>query len=155
MKDLTLFTVHASSKPYQPGFGNDKKDIVIIPVMERKKILRVQYQALAAISIAEIIAKIEKGDTLEIWMDEKNATLFASTGSGGMAEIVLISKNGTPIISDIAYNKVLGGSGAVGWWLLVLAASMVPYFFIYNPKFSPVFTFLIIIAAMICWFVLF
>jgi hypothetical protein len=72
-----------------------------------------------------------------------------------MAEIVLISKNGTPIISADAYNKVLGVSSSVGWWILALAASMIPYFFISQPKISPVYTFLLVLAAIIVWFVLF
>jgi len=154
-KDLSRFTVHTLNNPYQPGMGTDKKDLIIIPVAEGKKLLRVQYQALASVSKEIIIEKIGKGDTLEVWMDAKNATLFSSTGSGGMAEIVLISKNGTPIISADTYNKVLGVGGSVGWGILALASSMIPYFFISRPKFSPVYTFLIMLAALICWFVIF
>jgi hypothetical protein len=127
----------------------------VIPVAEGKKLLRVQYLSLAAAPMETIIEKIDRGDSLQVWMDEKNATLFAATGSGGMAEILLISKNSSPIISVDAYNKVMGVSGSVGWGILLLAASMIPYFFIARPKFSPVYTFLLVLAGLIGWFLLF
>jgi hypothetical protein len=155
MEDLTRFTVHVLNNPYQPGLGTDKKELIIIPVAEGKKSLMVQYQALAAVSKEAIVENIRKGDTLEVWMNEKNAALFSSAGSGGMAEIVLIEKNGSSIISAEAYNKVLGMSSSVGWWILALAASMLPYFFIPKPRVSPVYTFLLVLAAIVTWFVLF
>jgi hypothetical protein len=152
---LHKFTVHVLNKPYQPGMGNKKKDMVVIPVAEGKKLLRVQYLSLAAAPMAMIIENINPGDSLEVWMDEKNASLFAASGSGGMAEVLLINKNSTPIISVDAYNKVMGVSGSVGWGILLLAASMIPYFFISRPKFSPVYTFLLVLAGLIAWFLLF
>lgn len=153
--ELQKFTVHVLNKPYQPGMENNKKNMVLIPVAEGKKLLRVQYFSLAATPMETIIEKINPGDSLEVWMDEKNAALFLAKGSGGMAEIVLVSKNNTPVISADAYNKVMGGSGSVGWGILLLAASMIPYFFIARPKFSPVYTFLLVMAGLIGWFLLF
>lgn len=148
---LQKFSVHVLNNPYQPGMGEHKKDMILIPVVEGKKLLIVQYQALAATSGKTIIEKIHTGDSIDVWMDNKNAELFQSRGNGGMSEIVLLSRSGTPIISEASYNKVLGTGGTVGWGLLLLSASMIPYFFINNPKISPLYTFLLVLAALIAW----
>lgn len=152
---LTKVEATVKSKPYQPGMDSSvQKNLVLIPVEENSKLLVVENFALKAIGADSLIRSLQTGDKITVWLDDVNAGHFANRGGGGRVQISLLSKTNTYIIDDAGYNRALGNNGQMGWWVIALGLSMVPYYFISRPRIHPGWVFTIIVAAMLTWLVL-
>jgi hypothetical protein len=149
--DLRSAVVHAMSKPYQPGLENNKQLYLILPVKEGKKTLIIESFALDAGGMENLKTTIEANDELTVWMDPKNDSLLREGGGGMRPKVTLLQKGPEFLISEDAYNRELVSNSMIGWWVIAMALSMVPYFFIQSPRIPPVWVFLGVLAAMIVW----
>jgi hypothetical protein len=149
--DLRSAVVHAMNKPYQPGLANNKKLYLILPVKEGKKILIIESFALKAGGMENLKTSIQANDELTVWMDQKNDSLLRESGGGMRPVVTLLQKGPEFLISEDAYNRELRSNSMIGWWVIAMALSMVPYFFIQSPRIPPAWVFLGVLTAMIVW----
>ena len=151
---LTKVQATVKSKPYQPGMDSSvQKNLVLIPVEENSKLLVAENFALKAVGADSIQRSLQPGDKIEVWLDEVNAGHFANRGGGGRVQISLLSKGNTNLIDEAGYNRELGNNGQMGWWVIALGLSMIPYYFISRPRIHPGWVFTIIVAAMLGWLI--
>lgn len=142
------------SKPYQPGMDSSlQKNLVLIPVEEKSKLLVVEHFALKAIGADSIMSSLQPGDQITVWLDEVNAGHFANRSGGGRVQLSLLSKGNTAIIDEAGYNRAIGNNGQMGWWVIALGLSMIPYYFISRPRIHPGWVFTVIVAAMLAWLI--
>lgn len=152
--NLRSAVIHASNKPYQPGLEGNKQPLLILPVKEGKKLLVIENFALKAGGLENLQQSIEPNDELTVWMDAKNDSLLRESDGGMRPAVTLLQKGNTELIAETAYNRELGRNSHIGWWVIVMALSMVPYFFIQSPRIQPAWVFLGLLAAMIVWLLL-
>jgi hypothetical protein len=146
--------VHALNKPYQPGLEGNRQPFLILPVKEGKKLLIIESFALKAGGMESLLHAIQANDELTVWMDAKNDSMLRESGGGMRPVVALLQKGGTALISESAYNRELQRNSMIGWWVIAMALSMVPYFFIQSPRIQPAWVFLSVLAAMIFWLLL-
>jgi hypothetical protein len=84
-------------------------------------------------------------------VDAENEILLQKKNGGRRVKITLLHGNGQPLISEEAYNSALGNNSRAGWWVIAMALSMVPYFFIANPRIHPGWVLTLLITGMIAW----
>lgn len=152
--NLRSAVVHALNKPYQPGLDGNKQPFLILPVKEGKKLLIIETFALKAGGMESLQQSIQANDELTVWMNAKNDSMLRESGGGMRPEVTLLEKGAIVLISEPAYNRELQRNSNIGWWVIALALSMVPYFFIQSPRVQPAWVFLGVLAAMIVWLVL-
>jgi hypothetical protein len=150
---LKMATVKVLNNPYQPGYENKKQEMILVPIEQDKKILVIEDFALKAGGMDHLLKNIRKDDVLTIWLDDQNAALLQEKDGGNRVKVSMLSKGNESLVSEQQYNKALGNNGQMGWWVLALGLSMVPYFFISNPRINPGWVFMAILAAMIAWLI--
>lgn len=125
--------------------------MLILPVKEGKKLLIIETFALKAGGLETLKQSIGANDELTVWMDAKNDSLLRESGGGMRPIVTLLQKGSTELIGENAYNRELQSNSIIGWWVIALALSMVPYFFIRSPRIHPAWVFMAILAAMTVW----
>ncbi|MCU0394640.1 MAG: hypothetical protein MUF29_01925 [Chitinophagaceae bacterium] len=152
--DLRAHTVHALNKPYQPGRDGRVRTMLILPIQEGRKMLLIENFALKAGGLQTLQEAIKPGDELVVLVQPKSDSMLLDRDGGMRVPITLLYKGQQALISEAAYNTQLARNSTIGWWVIALALSMVPYFFIANPRIHPAWVFTGVLAAMVLWLIL-
>lgn len=152
VRSLNLIQATVKSRPYKPGMDSSQPaNQVLIPVQENSKLLVVDNFALQSIGADSLINSLQPGDSISVWLDASNTERFNNTGGGRRVQISLLAKGPKSIISESGYNKTIGNNSQMGWWVMALGLSMIPYYFISRPRIHPGWTFTAVLAAMLAW----
>jgi hypothetical protein len=149
--DLVQHSFVLLNAPYQAGSEARRQALIILPIAEGGKLLLVESFALKAANQPLLLSSLKKGDRIDVWVDAENEILLQKKNGGRRVKITLLHGNGQPLISEEAYNSALGNNSRAGWWVIAMALSMVPYFFIANPRIHPGWVLTLLITGMIAW----
>jgi hypothetical protein len=147
--EVLLRTTVASARPYMSGAK--ERQLLLIPLEQKGLLAMPDEFALATAGPQRLLASVQPGDTLQLGLAAPDAAIFDGNANGLHLRFQTLQVNGQAIIALADYNRTLAGNSQMGWWVLALGLSMVPYFFISRPRVHPGWVFAGVLLAMLTW----
>jgi len=130
--DLIPVIADLSASPYRSGKSSQG---ILIPFSDAR-VMKLDGSSLAAVDTISLFS-LQKGDTLEVYMQEKEAENWkAGVARKDFYTAIILKKAGAEgwVIDYHSFRKEASRSGSQGWWLLLLGAILIPYQLIRQPK---------------------
>lgn len=147
--EVLLRTTVASARPYSSAAKD--RQLLLIPLQQKGLLAMPDEFALVTAGPQRLLAGIQPGDTLQLGLAAADAAIFDGAENGPHLRFQTLQVNRQSIISLADYNRTLGGNSQIGWWVLALGLSMLPYFFISRPRVHPGWVFAGVLLAMLVW----
>lgn len=147
--EVLLRTTVASARPYNSGAKDQQ--LLLIPLQQKGLLAMPDEFALVTAGPQRLLTSVQPGDTLQLGLAAPDAAIFDGDANGPHLRFQTLQVNRQSIISLADYNRTLGGNSKIGWWVLALGLSMLPYFFISRPRVHPGWVFAGVLLAMLVW----